>query len=64
MKAMKVAAWMREHRPDVTWWCPQLPPSPEEAMALVFERIASWPAERMAVIGQEGFDRLQDRLPQ
>ena len=51
MKAMKVAAWMREHRPDVTWWCPQLPPSPEEAMALVFERIASWPAERMAVIG-------------
>ncbi|RQP21545.1 YqiA/YcfP family alpha/beta fold hydrolase [Piscinibacter terrae] len=51
MKAMKVAAWMREHRPDVHWWCPQLPPSPREAMAMVAERIDAWPRDTMAVIG-------------
>lgn len=42
-KARQVAAWMQAHRPDVHWWCPQLPPSPREAMQLVFERIAAWP---------------------
>jgi hypothetical protein len=51
MKAMKVAAWMREHRPDVHWWCPQLPPSPREAMTMVSERVAPWPRETMAVVG-------------
>jgi len=50
-KAQYMGAWMRAHRPDVHWWCPQLPPSPKEAMALVFEQLASWPVERMAVIG-------------
>jgi predicted esterase YcpF (UPF0227 family) len=51
MKARKVADWMRTHRPDVQWWCPQLPPSPKEAMQLVADRIASWPRGQMAVIG-------------
>ena len=50
-KAQLMAAWMRAHRPDVEWWCPQLPPSPKEAMALVAERLATWPLERMAVVG-------------
>ena len=50
-KAMFMGAWMRAHRPDVHWWCPQLPPSPKEAMGLVFEQLASWPVERMAVVG-------------
>jgi len=50
-KARTMAAWMHAHRPDVHWWCPQLPPSPKEAMAMVFEQLASWPVERMAVIG-------------
>jgi uncharacterized protein len=50
-KARAMEAWMRVHRPEVAWWCPQLPPSPKEAMALVFERLASWPIERMAVVG-------------
>ncbi len=40
----------REH-PGVTWWCPQLPPSPAAAMALVLEGIAGWPRDRMAVVG-------------
>ncbi len=51
MKARKMAAWMAAHRPDVHWWCPQLPPSPREAMDLVFGRIAGWPHGRMAVVG-------------
>lgn len=51
MKALKVAAWMQAHRPDVHWWCPQLPPSPHEAMAMVDERIGTWPCETMAVMG-------------
>jgi predicted esterase YcpF (UPF0227 family) len=42
---------MRAYRPDVHWWCPHLPPSPREAMALVLEQLASWPVERMAVVG-------------
>jgi uncharacterized protein len=50
-KAQFMAAWMRAFRPDVQWWCPQLPPSPKEAMAMVFERLASWPIERSAVVG-------------
>jgi len=50
-KARAMAAWMAAHRPDVCWWCPQLPPSPKEAMAMVFEQLASWPVERMAVVG-------------
>jgi uncharacterized protein len=50
-KAQQMAAWMHAHRPQVHWWCPQLPPSPREAMAMVAERIAGWPSDRMAVVG-------------
>ena len=50
-KAQTMGAWMRARRPDVQWACPQLPPSPKEAMALVAEQIAAWPIERMAVVG-------------
>ena len=35
----------------VRWWCPQLPPSPREAAALIAEGIASWPRQSMAVVG-------------
>jgi uncharacterized protein len=51
MKSMKVASWMQAHRPDVQWWCPQLPPSPKDAIALVEQGIGSWPKATMAVIG-------------
>ena len=51
MKARQVGAWVAQHRPDVEWWCPQLPPSPAEAMALLWQRIEAWPAEHSAVIG-------------
>lgn len=50
-KSRRVAAWTREHRPDLVWWCPQLPASPREAVALVMAGIAAWPHDRMAVIG-------------
>lgn len=33
------------------WWCPQLPPSPAQAMGLIQRGIADWPVERMAVLG-------------
>ncbi|HEV8691296.1 MAG TPA: YqiA/YcfP family alpha/beta fold hydrolase [Ideonella sp.] len=50
-KAQIVRRWLAEHRPDVQYWCPQLPPSPREAMQLVFAGIAAWPRETMAVMG-------------
>lgn len=50
-KARQVAAGMARSHPDVVWWCPQLPPSPREAMAMVEEGISGWPRESMAVIG-------------
>ena len=50
-KARQVAARVRERHPGVTWWCPQLPPSPRLAMDMVLEGIAAWPRGRMAVVG-------------
>ena len=50
-KARRMQAWMQAHRPDVVWWCPQLPPSPREAMALVDAGIGAWPRNTMAVVG-------------
>ena len=49
-KAQRLAAWLAENRPDVHWWCPQLPPSPRDAMALVRDGIAGWPGPS-AVLG-------------
>lgn len=56
MKAVKMARWVADHHPSVCFWCPQLPPSPREAMALVSEGVAAWPlgpghAGAMAVMG-------------
>jgi predicted esterase YcpF (UPF0227 family) len=50
-KARQVAARVRTRHPAVNWWCPQLPPSPREAMRMVAEGIAQWPRDRMAVVG-------------
>ena len=50
-KARAVAQRVQQLHPGVTWWCPQLPPSPREAMALVAEGIAGWPQASMAVVG-------------
>lgn len=50
-KAERVRAWLAAHRPELTWWCPQLPPSPAAAMALIEQGLAAWPAGRFAVCG-------------
>jgi predicted esterase YcpF (UPF0227 family) len=51
MKARKMAAWVAAHRPDLTWWCPQLPPSPADALALINAGTRDWPADTRAVMG-------------
>jgi predicted esterase YcpF (UPF0227 family) len=50
-KARRVAAWVQAHRPELHWWCPQLPPSPREAMAMVADTVSTWPVQSIAVIG-------------
>ena len=50
IKARQVAARVRGGHPKVTWWCPQLPPSPRTALDMVMEGIVLWPPT-MAVIG-------------
>jgi predicted esterase YcpF (UPF0227 family) len=42
---------MAEHRPDVRWWCPQLPVSPRAALALIEEGVSAWPRSTFAVVG-------------
>ena len=50
-KAQRLAAWVQQHQPSVTWWCPQLPASPKAAAALITDGLADWPLEQMAVVG-------------
>ena len=50
-KAQRLAAWLAAHRPEVHWWCPQLPPSPREALARLQQGVAGWPAARSVVLG-------------
>jgi predicted esterase YcpF (UPF0227 family) len=50
-KAQQVAARVQREHPELTWWCPQLPPSPREAMDMVLNGTRHWPREQMAVIG-------------
>jgi predicted esterase YcpF (UPF0227 family) len=50
-KARQVAAWVASTRPDLHWWCPQLPPSPAQAVRDVMAGLADWPRDTMAVIG-------------
>lgn len=50
-KAQRLQAWMQQHQPGVHWWCPQLPPSPRAAMALISHGLAAWPADGFAVVG-------------
>ena len=50
-KARRMAAAVRERHPEVHWWCPQLPPSPAAAMALLQGGTRDWPRDTMAVVG-------------
>jgi len=50
-KARQLAQRLQDSHPGVHWWCPQLPPSPREAMDLVTRGVAGWPRQAMAVVG-------------
>jgi predicted esterase YcpF (UPF0227 family) len=55
-KARQTLAWMRTHAPSVHCSCPQLPPSPAEAVELLHAEVARWRAQgatpnRIGLIG-------------
>ncbi|OGB33268.1 MAG: esterase [Burkholderiales bacterium RIFCSPLOWO2_12_FULL_61_40] len=50
-KARTMAQHIATHHPQLHWWCPQLPPSPREAMQQVMQGIRGWPRGSMAVVG-------------
>lgn len=50
-KALRMAEWVAQHRPDLRFECPQLPPSPAAATALIEQLTHGWPADSSAVIG-------------
>jgi predicted esterase YcpF (UPF0227 family) len=50
-KARMMAGRVAREYPGVSWWCPQLPPSPHAAMDRVMQGIADWPAASTAVVG-------------
>ncbi len=50
-KALRMAAWVREHNPALVFACPQLPPSPAEAVELLRALTADWPAQGCALMG-------------
>lgn len=54
-KASIMAALVRQQHPAVRWWCPQLPPSPKDAMQLVADGLLRWQQEpgfeNLAVMG-------------
>ena len=51
MKAQLVGTRMRELGLEADYLCPQLPASPEAAMALALELVAGVPPEQLSIIG-------------
>ena len=54
MKAQKCLAHVEKLRKmgdRIDWYCPQLPPSPQQAIEMVMQHIESWQGHQMAVIG-------------
>ena len=49
--AQRMARAMAALQPPPHWCCPQLPPSPAQAMAGLRQTVADWPRARMAVLG-------------
>lgn len=46
-----MAEWVKKNAPRLSWWCPQLPPSPSEAIDILLKGVADWPVKRMAIVG-------------
>ena len=51
LKAQIMAQRVLTLHPRVTWWCPQLPASPAQAIDLLLEGTRAWPRGHMAVMG-------------
>jgi predicted esterase YcpF (UPF0227 family) len=51
MKARIMAREVALHHPHVIWCCPQLLPSPAQAMAQIRQLTHAWPSQHMAVVG-------------
>ena len=62
-----MAEWVNSNRPEQVFVCPQLPPSPTEAIALVTALTQDWPAATTALMGSSlgGFYAtvMAERLP-
>jgi predicted esterase YcpF (UPF0227 family) len=50
-KARLMAHAMATTYPHISWCCPQLPPSPQAAAALITQLTDAWPSQHMAVVG-------------
>jgi predicted esterase YcpF (UPF0227 family) len=50
-KARRLHDWLAQHRPELHWCCPQLPPSPAQALALAERCTHGWPRDGTAVMG-------------
>jgi predicted esterase YcpF (UPF0227 family) len=50
-KAQRMLRWAREEHAELAWACPQLPPSPREAVELIEHTVAGWPAANTLVMG-------------
>ena len=51
-KALRMKRWVGEHRPQtLTFACPQLPPSPREAIEQISAMVAGWPSQTTAIMG-------------
>ena len=46
VKAQKMARLMARDYPDIVWWCPQLPPSPRQAMREIMAAVSLWPSDK------------------
>jgi len=51
LKAQKLTQLVAGQYPDLHWWCPALPPSPQAAMAQLMTGVQAWPRTGMAIIG-------------
>jgi predicted esterase YcpF (UPF0227 family) len=50
-KAQFIAKWLKAHRPDVVWFCPQLPASPLATADMLLNTVHSWPKHSTAIMG-------------
>jgi len=50
-KARCLSTWLATNQPQVQLWCPQLPPSPAQALALVMAGTDIWPVDTSVVVG-------------